>query len=329
MKKVAVGIFALAVGSQCVGPIRLVAAEPATVPATPATPAAPPAEKPKEKENPLHLPPAKRAAAGILLAKPTTATLTPEVTGYGRVLDPVPLIGLVAEVEMTRAALGASEKELTRTQKLFEAGTNASAQSVEAATATVARDRVALASARARLVASVGRATADSAQLDQMLAGLEQGRALARVDVLAGDAVAAELKTVRVGLAGGGEMFDAAVLGAATTVDPQLQGPGFLVLLRDHPLPAGAALRATVPGAGDAQKAMLVPRSAVVYHQGSAWVFVLGEEDTFERKLVTVGRAVGENVAVAGVEESEQVVTTGAGQLLSAELQAGGAPEEG
>ena len=43
------------------------------------------AEKPKE--NPLKVPPAKRAAIGLTLAKPTEATLVPEEQAFGRVLD--------------------------------------------------------------------------------------------------------------------------------------------------------------------------------------------------------------------------------------------------
>lgn len=325
MNKTVIGIIAgliLGVAATWLTLRRPAGAEPAKAEA------AAPAERPKDKA--LHLPSAKRAAAGITLAKPTEATLAPEVSAYGRVLDPVPLIALVAEVETARASLTASQKELARVQKLFAAGANASAQTVETAEAAAVRDRTALASARARLIANVGHPLADTADLGRMVAGLEQGRMLARVDVLASDTVPAAAKTARVGLLGSSEMFDADVLGAAPTADPQVQGQGFLVLLRDHPFPAGAALRATLTGTGAPEKVLVVPRTAVVYHQGSAWVYVLGEEDTFERKIVTLGRAIGDGVViVSGIEESDQVATSGAQQLLSAELQAGGTPGEG
>jgi len=125
-------------------------------------------------------------------------------------------------------------------------------------------------------------------------------------------------------------MVEAAVLGSAPVADPQLQGASFLAFVAQHAPPIGAALRATLAGPGEAEKVLVVPRTAVVYHQGSAWVYVLGEEDTFERKIVTLGRTSAGGIAIAsGLEESEQVVVTGAGQLLSAELQAGGAPDEG
>ena len=287
-----------------------------------------PAEKPKEKENPLHLNAAKRTAAGITLAKPTTTTLAPEVNAFGRVLDAAPFVALVAEVETAKTSLAASEKTATRARELFNAGANASAQTLETAEAAAARDRVALASARARLIAGWGRKLADSA-LKTIGSGLESGAALVRIDVMTGDAPAADLKKASVGLAGGSETFEAEILGVAPVADAQLQGASFLGLVTGRSLPVGAALRATLAGHGEAATVLVVPRSAVVYHQGSAWVFVLGEEDTFERKIVTLGRSTGDRVAIAsGVEDRDQLVVTGAGQLLSAELQAGGAPEE-
>ncbi len=290
--------------------------------------AAKPAEKPKE--NPLHLPPDRRTAAGITLAKPVEKTVQAEVPAFGRVLDPSLLVAGLAEVEAARTALATSEKELQRVQKLFAAGGNASAQAVELAEAAVARDRTAQTAAKSRLLAGWGREIAASSDLRTVTTALETGRSLLRLDVLPGETPADQLKVAQFGLAGTGESFEAEVIGVAPTADPQLQGLSFLALSRGRILPAGAALRATLAGSGEPQKMLTVPRSAIVYHQGSAWIYVLGEEDTFERKLVTPGRALGDAVTLAGgVDDDEQVVVTGAQQLLAAELQAGGAPEEG
>ena len=91
-------------------------AEPATAEAA----AAAPAEKPKE--SPLHVPAAKREAAGIKLAKPAETTLAPEVIAFGRVLDATPLVTVVAELATARATSAASEKDSERVRKLFAAG---------------------------------------------------------------------------------------------------------------------------------------------------------------------------------------------------------------
>lgn len=325
MKNVFLGIIAgLVIGAAAMWFVvhHATASEPA------AAEAAATAEKPKE--NPLHLNAAKREKAGVTLARPTPSTLAPEVKAFGRVLDPAPLIAIVAELETARAALAASEKDAARAKGLFDGGANISAQVLEAAEAAAARDRAALASAHARLLAGWGRTLADSAELKTIVTELESGGALVRIDALPGDALAAEIKKATVGLLGGTDDVAAEILGAAPIADPQLQGVSFLAFVARHAPPIGTALRATLPGPGEAEKLLVVPRTAVVYHQGSAWIYVLGEEDTFERKLVTLGRSVGDGVAIVnGLEETDQVVSTGAGQLLSAELQTGGAPDEG
>ena len=286
------------------------------------------AVKPEEKPNPLCFPAAKRAAAGILLAKPTETTATPEVQAFGRVLDTTPLVTIVAELETARAASTASEKELDRAQKLFAAGGNASASTVETAEANASRDHAAVSSAQARFLATWGRDIAkDIASISK---ALEENAALVRLDVLPGENVDNAPKSARLSMPGSTSGFDAEVLGAAPLADPQVQSVSFLVLLREHLLPAGAALRGTLPGVGEATKVLVVPRSAIIYHQGSAWVFVLGEEDIFERKLVSIGASKGDAdvIVTQGVTADEQIVTTGAQQLLAAELQAGGAPAE-
>jgi hypothetical protein len=328
MNKTIIGLVAgLAVGSGVTWLALWHSAEtPAGNPAAPAATA--PAAKSDEKPNPLRLPPARRTEAGIVLVKPNEATLPPEVPAFGRVLDPTTLVGLVAETETARVALAASTKERDRAKKLFAAGGNASAQAVETAEAAAQRDQAALASAQARLGATWGRDVAkNSARLANALA---QGAALVRIDTLPGDSPAPAPKQVRLALPSRTESFSAEVIGPAPSADPQVQGASFLALVRESALAVGTALRATLPGTGEAVHALSIPRSAVVYHQGSAWVYVLGEEDTFERKLVALGRALeGDAVAVVnGLEPDEQVVATGAQQLLSAELQAGGAGEE-
>jgi hypothetical protein len=150
-----------------------------------------------------------------------------------------------------------------------------------------------------------------------------------RLDILPGDAPVEKPQSAKVSLPGRDESFDAEILGTSPVADPQIQAMSFIAVLRNQALPAGVTLRARLAGTGEPQKGLTVPRSAIVYHQGSAWVYVLGEEDLFERKLVTIGRSVGKDVTVtSGVDSDDQIVTTGAQQLLAAELQAGGSAEE-
>ena len=100
-------------------------------------------------------------------------------------------------------------------------------------------------------------------------------------------------------------------------------GTNYFALLREQPLPAGTAVVGFLAQDGPGQKTVTVPRSAIVYHEGSAWVFVLGEKDAFQRRRIEIGQALTESCAVtSGISEKDRIVTVGAQQLLSSELQA-------
>jgi hypothetical protein len=320
MKKTVIGIiFGLAVGALAMQLITEYRAKPAAAAAEPAEPPAP---------NPTKFNAAKREAAGIKLARPKSAALTPEVKGFGRVLDATPFLALLAEAQTAAAAHEGSVKELDRLRKLNANDTNVSAQAVETAEAAEARDRAALTSARMRMSSSWGPELAGAAGA-KITEALEKGGSLVRLDILPGDVPAASPKTATVALLGSSEVYPAEILGAAPTADPQMQGSSYVALVRDHMLPSGAALRVTITGEGESKNALIVPRTAIVYHQGSAWVYALGEEDTFFRRLVTLGRSTPDGVEIVeGLTEEEQIAITGPQQLLSAELQAGGAAEE-
>jgi hypothetical protein len=269
-------------------------------------------------------------AAGLKIAAPATASLTPEVTGYGRVLDPAPLVALLADIETARAAATASGKEFARVQKLHAQDGNASVQALETAEAAMQRDRAQLAAAQAKLLAGWGKALTSRPDLSRLTRALAAGEAaLVRIDVLPGDAPTTAPKTARVAaLATEGEAHEVEVLGVAPSADLQAQGTGYLALWSSGPLPAGTALRATLAAAGEPRKVLVLPRSALVRHEGGVFIYVQTNEGGFERRLVTTGAALPAGIVIPdGVAENDKVVVTGAQQLLATELlgAAGGA----
>ncbi len=278
----------------------------------------------KPKANPLHLTAAQRSAAGITLAPVRKESLTPQTEAFGRVLDPTAYVSLVAEVATARAALTASERERDRARQLFAAGGNTSAQNVETAEAAAARDRAAFASAQLRLTAAWGQKLGERADVDELKAMLAEGMALIRIDLPPGSPPPATGAAAKVELLGaGGGTYPAEIFGPAPVADPQVLGASLLAIVKRHSLPAGAVLRVTLAAGTAPVDALVVPAGAVVYQQGSAWVFELGKNDTFARKLVAVGAGAPDGgLVVDGVDADDQVAVTGAQQLLSTELQA-------
>lgn len=90
---------------------------------------------------------------------------------------------------------------------------------------------------------------------------------------------------------------------------------------------AGRALRLGMQAnvrldAGEQVTAMMIPKEAVLEHEGKKIVYVLLSGEEFERREITIGDELGARVAVlSGLNKGERVVTQGAYQLKLQELQ--------
>jgi len=74
--------------------------------------------------------------------------------------------------------------------------------------------------------------------------------------------------------------------------------------------------------AGEEVTAMIIPKEAVLEHEGRKIVYVLLSGEEFERREVTVGDELGDKLTVlTGLKKGERVVTQGAYQLKLQELR--------
>ena len=108
----------------------------------------------------VHMDDETQGNIGILVAKPAAAQLSPEVKGYGRVLDPTPLAMLMTELATARAACVASSNELVRL-KILAAQGNTPERALQTGEAVALRDQLAIQSARDRLTLSWGKSVAE------------------------------------------------------------------------------------------------------------------------------------------------------------------------
>jgi hypothetical protein len=267
---------------------------------------------------------------GILLKNPAASQMKPELKGYGRVLDPAPLLGLMTELASAQAAGAASSKEAARLKTLEGQG-NASARALQTAEAAAARDMVAVQSARERLVFSWGRAVADQKDLPTFthdLGSLES--ALIRVDLPVGETLKEAPATARVANLAGASA-ETAFLDKATSVDPQMQGRGFLFLLKPNSLrlTAGEAVVGYLQIPGEPIRGVTIPREAVIRTEGAGWAYVLNQGgEGFTRLEVALDRPTEAGWFVTnGVTASNSVVVAGAQQLLSFEAKSAGGEE--
>ncbi len=267
--------------------------------------------------------------AGLQLSPLGDASLAPEIKATARVLDPAPLAALLSENAAARAALDASQKELERL-KVLDRDQNTSARALEAATAAVQRDQIAAEAARLKFVTSWGPAIAGQKDLTGFVASLaSQESALVRVDLTPGDTPKTPPAGIRVASLNAPELpEDTQLLGPAASIDPQTQGHGYLCLVKGGALIPGATLSARLTLAGAPVHGVIVPRAAIVRHEGEAFVYVQTDPDLFLRKEIELVRPVAQGWFVEeGLKAGDKVVTVGAQQLLSEELKGEGGEE--
>lgn len=269
-----------------------------------------------------------QARIQLKVESPAAAQLQPEVKGFGRVLDPAPLVAAVAEIQIARAAAKTSSQELERLKNLA-AQNNASARALEAAEAAATRDQAAAESAEMKLALDWGKIIANRNDLPPFvnsLASLET--ALVRVDLPAGEVLPSPPVSAQLFLAGdeshpvGAEFLDEAV-----GVDPPTQGRGFLFLVKNRPagFSPGAAVTASVQIPGEPLGGVTVPRNAILRKDGATWIFLQTGENDFTRRKIDLDRATGAGWFVRGnLKPDDRIVTVGAQTLLSQELSAGG-----
>ena len=256
----------------------------------------------------------------------TATSLPPEIKGYGRVLEPAPLVALVSGVASASASLDASRKEYQRVKALFDQGENASTRALQASEAAMKHDQIALQTSEAQLVAAWGKSVADQPDLPAFVQSLSTLQAaLVRLDLPAGELTSAVPVGGRLLLPGTGQPISARFLGPAATTEPQVQGQGFLLVVTNNPtwFSPGLALAGFLQLPDEPLRGVIVPEAAVVRTAERTWVYLQTSPTNFTRRDVSQEHPIRDGWFVtAGVVPNDRVVTMGAQTLLSEERKA-------
>ena len=274
----------------------------------------------------------KKQAGALALEKeqPEKTAQQARRVAFGTVLDPLPLVTLDGEWASAEAALLASKAERERTQLL--ASTNdAPKKAVEAAEALFNADRIKLETLVRRAQVEWGALlTNDAALRRKFVDELVSGRiALIRVDLMPGSALAELPKSASVVVLGREDQpFLTTEILPATATDAKTQAQGFI--LRTTPpftLRPGMALTAWLELPTPPRPGYMIPRSAVLRHDGRTWVYVQEEEEKYVRKAIKLDSPLeGEEgwfiQEDGGLTADDVIVVVGAASLLSEELKA-------
>lgn len=268
--------------------------------------------------------------AGLQLTALQAAARPPELNVFGRVQDPSPLAAIISEIATATTTFETSRKELERLQILAK-DQNTSSRLLEAAGLAVQRDQIAANAAHLKLVSGWGKAIAGEKDLPALVAALvAQDAALVRVDVPLGDIPQEPPTGARIATLNSPESpSEARLLGPAPNADSQTQGQGYLCLVTGRALTPGAAVTCWLTLPGQIEAGVVIPRSAIVRHQGESFVYVQTAPDQFLRKEVELQHpATNGWFTRDGLKPGDRLVTVGAQQLLSEELKGEGGEEE-
>jgi hypothetical protein len=279
--------------------------------------------------KPVSIDPATMRRLSVAIAPARAMTRSASVTGFARVLDPIPLAQLDADIAAAQPAAFASAAEAARTRALFAADATVSRRAAEAATMQARGDSARLALLRRRLGLEWGPAVASlgDARRAALVEAVAAGRAaLVRIDSASG-AGQASLRTVVLDLGDLGAVT-ATILGPARAADPRLQSPGLIAQVSGPKaglLSTGLSMPARL--SGTMQAGVFIPGSAVLRVDGGSWIYRQHAPGAFRRTLLIGTIPVpGGLFVTGGVRPGDAVVASGAAALYAAEQ--GGGPVE-
>ena len=296
---------------------------------------APKEEEAKPEDYVVKLEKEKWQALDIDKGEPEKTELKPQRIAFGSVLDPSAIVTLDGDLASAEAALAASRAQFERSQELFKNGENLARKAFETSEAQFRADQIKTDGLRRSAMLQWGAtfSALDAVARREFVERLVRGdSALIRVDILPGDALAEQPKSARVLVLGREEQpIETQNITPAADVDAKTQAQGFILRVDQpaFPLRPGMALTAWLELPQKPRAGFAVPRSAVLRHDGRAWVYVQEEEEKFVRKPVTLDTPLdgdkGWFIAEGGgIKADDLLVTTGAQSLLSEELKAQG-----
>lgn len=286
----------------------------------------------------LTLDAAAQQDGGIETARPSAPPAQEYAVGYGTVLDAGSLTDLSnryldakSQVETADAKLTVTRAALERAKTLYKDRQNISAAQLQSTEGSFEVDRAALAAAQSHLRtvaasaqqawgAVIADALVDDAPLVTHL--IERHDYLVKVTLPPDVTVAKPPETASAKLGNGAEAH-LRFVSPATTTDPKVQGSSyFYIASAESGLLPGLNVTISLP-TGRPPEGVIVPGAAVVWLEGSPWIYLRTGPQTFVRRQIAAERGAPDGgYLVSGLPSDSQVAVRGAQMLLSEEFRA-------
>lgn len=259
---------------------------------------------------------------GIVVGRPIAMRAADRIEAWGLVLDATQLLADLGQMEAADAAARASSAELGRLHQLFSGGGSASQRAIEAAQLEQVKSRIEAQSAAARVGLHWGPiASLPPAARAKLLETSASGRSLLVRAELPGLHSLGALPAKAM-LDVDGVQVPGRILGVLAQAS-DTQGVALLVEVPRAPQGLGPGARIPVDLMMSPQAGFLLPRDAVLYDQGGAYVYKRLSRKTDAEKWqyatikVSLLQSSGDGWLVQGIDDDDDVVVRGAGVLWS------------
>jgi hypothetical protein len=276
----------------------------------------------------VQMSPALQQQLGIATQKLKSTQQAADIDAFAKVLDPEPLVQLDSDLRTAESAAVASRAEAERSKALHSADGGVASKDLEAAVAQAQSDALKVEMLRNRVGLEWGPGVAhmSAAARERLVKGVVAGKiALVHVDTHNNDGQAGA-KFVKVDI--GDDSVRGPVLGPARTAESRLQSSGLIVeisgpsaILLSVGLTNSAHIESSSPQTG-----FVAPLASIIRYRGLDWVYVRTGPGSFERRMLESPVPAADGFFVTkGLADGDEVVTTGAAALFTAEQSGAGA----
>ena len=265
---------------------------------------------------------AQRQAVGIEVRRPVLVTIPARTPAIGLVLDPAQLVREFGDMDAAQASEHAAAAESDRLQRLYGGGAGASLKMLEAARAAVAKARADAQLARAQVALHwAPLLSMPDARRRELIGAAASGRVLLlRADVLGHQSMGLVPQEALVDV--DGVRTPGRVLGVLREVG-ESQSIGVMVAVEHPPQGLGVGARVPVDLVLPRRSGRFIPRAAVLYGEGGAYVYKQrlksqgDREAAYEPVKIDLLLEYGNGWLVDGVHSSDEIVVHGAAALWS------------
>ncbi|MDD5276177.1 MAG: hypothetical protein PHR16_08850 [Methylovulum sp.] len=278
-------------------------------------------------------------ATGIETTALATATHHAEFIAYGKAISVQPLLALRTRYLMALTQRSSAEAKLKQTaqnakrqQDLYQHGV-ASKRNLQGQQAQWEADKALLDSTHFQDQSIIDEATLNwgkiltgwalSVDSDKFSVFLSGQQTLLQINVPTNHQLAGDKQPIYIDASGNrSKAQQAELISVAPQTEANMQGVGYFFKTHDKTIKPGMRISAWIPEAQHRLAGVIIPKSAVCWLMGQAFVYLKTGGEAFSRRVISDYVTTADGYFVNhGLDPGEQIVTTGAQQLLSEEMR--------